>query len=345
MYIKLESGYFTHKKTRRLMALLGEQAPLYPIQLWSYCIVNQPDGDLSTYTNNEVAGIAGYMGDGDTFWSAMCQVGFIDPDTRKVHNAEEHFGWSIRHKERSRQGGLARQEQLRLKGISTHFSPTSASGSAQVEAPSAGGLSLGSPATSTQGSGTTKALTSALEREKERKKEIKTDSAREALVPVAEPVAESAKKEKTYHPHARTALFYLNEKSGRAYRETGPNLSIITARLKEPDVTIDGVQAMIDRMCAMWKGNPRMEEYLRPETLFGKQKFDGYYAGRNLPIPNESQNHHQSFNANRGTANERGNADYSGKVLRAPAQVQNVPGPATGADADPGAVFPEGNYL
>jgi hypothetical protein len=27
-----------------------------------------------------------------------------------------------------------------------------------------------------------------------------------------------------------------------------------------------------------------MAEYLRPETLFGKQKFEGYYAGRDQPV-------------------------------------------------------------
>jgi hypothetical protein len=41
---------------------------------------------------------------------------------------------------------------------------------------------------------------------------------------------------------------------------------------------------MIDRQVARWKGDPKMEEYLRPGTLFNKEKFDSYYAAKDIPI-------------------------------------------------------------
>lgn len=47
---------------------------------------------------------------------------------------------------------------------------------------------------------------------------------------------------------------------------------------------------MIDRQCQRWMGTSQ-EEYLRPETLFGKQKFDSYYAAKDLPIQNGNGNH------------------------------------------------------
>lgn len=87
----------------------------------------------------------------------------------------------------------------------------------------------------------------------------------------------------TYHQHSRIALAWLNEKCGRHYRETDSNLKLISARLSEKDVTIDGVKMMIDRQVARWLGTPQ-EEYLRPETLFGKSKFDGYYAAKDLAV-------------------------------------------------------------
>ena len=86
-----------------------------------------------------------------------------------------------------------------------------------------------------------------------------------------------------YSPESRIALHWLNEKSGRHFRETESSLAPINARLKEPDVDIAGVKLMIERQCARWKGTPQ-EEYLRPETLFGKQKFDSYYAAKDLPV-------------------------------------------------------------
>ena len=79
-------------------------------------------------------------------------------------------------------------------------------------------------------------------------------------------------------------LRYLNEKAGRSYRETDTNLKLVGARLKESGVTPDGIKAMIDRMVARWGKDAKMAEYLRPETLFGKTKFGGYYDNRNLPI-------------------------------------------------------------
>ena len=84
--------------------------------------------------------------------------------------------------------------------------------------------------------------------------------------------------------NSRAILHYLNEKTGRAFRETADHLSAIDARLNEHGVTVEGVRQMIDRQCALWKGS-EMEEYLRPQTLFGKEKFDGYYAARLVPIP------------------------------------------------------------
>lgn len=82
-----------------------------------------------------------------------------------------------------------------------------------------------------------------------------------------------------YHPNSRVALHYLNERAAVHFREVDSNLSIISQRLKEPEVTILGVREMIDRQVLEWKNGP-MEKYLRPETLFAKSKFDGYYARR-----------------------------------------------------------------
>jgi hypothetical protein len=52
-------------------------------------------------------------------------------------------------------------------------------------------------------------------------------------------------------------------------------------------VTLEGVRQMILRQCKRWKGTSQAE-YLRPETLFGKSKFDSYYATRDLPICTEN---------------------------------------------------------
>ncbi len=90
-----------------------------------------------------------------------------------------------------------------------------------------------------------------------------------------------------YHPEARTVLHILNETAGKHFREVDQNLALISARLREPEVTLAGIKTMISRQCERWKNTPQAE-YLRPETLFGKTKFESYYASKDLPVIHET---------------------------------------------------------
>jgi hypothetical protein len=42
---------------------------------------------------------------------------------------------------------------------------------------------------------------------------------------------------------------------------------------------------MVRRQAEHWMRDPIMAEYLRPQTLFGKEKFDAYYAAREVEVP------------------------------------------------------------
>ena len=116
--------------------------------------------------------------------------------------------------------------------------------------------------------------------------------------------------------HARVVIAWLNEKSGKHFRETASNLEIIVARLKEDGVDLEGVKLMIERQCTRWKGTEQ-EEYIRPETLFRKSKFDSYYAAREQPITKDNHNGHTNSRTSRGetdrnagTANAGQSANY-----------------------------------
>jgi uncharacterized phage protein (TIGR02220 family) len=85
------------------------------------------------------------------------------------------------------------------------------------------------------------------------------------------------KKEKGYPEAAERIIDHLNECTGKKFRKVPSHLALIAARLKEPGVTEDGVKAMIAHRCDQWKDDPVMDEFLRPATLFGKEKFGGYY--------------------------------------------------------------------
>ena len=75
---------------------------------------------------------------------------------------------------------------------------------------------------------------------------------------------------------ARRVLAFLNEKTGKKFRDVAANIEPIVARLKEFDeVTL---RAIVQHKCQEWNADEKMAQYLRPETLFGRSKC-AQYAG------------------------------------------------------------------
>ena len=73
---------------------------------------------------------------------------------------------------------------------------------------------------------------------------------------------------------------HLNEKAGTSYRVTNKaTQEYIKARLSE-GYTVDDFYKVIDKKCEEWRGT-KMEQYLRPSTLFNREKFENYL---NAPI-------------------------------------------------------------
>ena len=70
-------------------------------------------------------------------------------------------------------------------------------------------------------------------------------------------------------------ISYLNEKAGKRFRLVDKNRSLVEARLK--NYSPQDIKRVIDFKCNEWTGDPKMEKYLRPDTLFRKSNFDGYY--------------------------------------------------------------------
>lgn len=69
---------------------------------------------------------------------------------------------------------------------------------------------------------------------------------------------------------------YLNSVVGTRYRtNTQSTISKIKARLKE-GFTVDDFKTVIDKKFAEWGSDPKMKQYLRPETLFSAEHFESY---------------------------------------------------------------------
>lgn len=72
---------------------------------------------------------------------------------------------------------------------------------------------------------------------------------------------------------------YLNEKSGCSYRpNTQKNKDLINTRWNE-GFRVDDFKKVIDNKTTTWLHDPKMNKFIRPETLFGN-KFEGYLNER-----------------------------------------------------------------
>jgi uncharacterized phage protein (TIGR02220 family) len=73
---------------------------------------------------------------------------------------------------------------------------------------------------------------------------------------------------------AKRLLDFLNRKADKHY-QADTNLDFIVARLKG-GATEAQCRAIIGRKTAQWLADPKMSQYLRPATLFNKEKFAQY---------------------------------------------------------------------
>ena len=107
-------------------------------------------------------------------------------------------------------------------------------------------------------------------------------------VPVPDPVLltnSSLRKEESeektngrdYRAESKLVLAFLNEKTGKKFREVDVTLDLITARLKS-GIDVQTCKTLIARKVRDWTPKPEMQPYLRPETLFNKTKFETYLA-------------------------------------------------------------------
>ena len=76
---------------------------------------------------------------------------------------------------------------------------------------------------------------------------------------------------------AEAAIAYLNAMAGRRF-SVGPYRERL-GKLVEAGRTLEDFKAVIDDRVKRWKGDAKMDEYLRPKTLFALENFENYLGG------------------------------------------------------------------
>lgn len=119
-YLNLDPDYFTHRKTLRLIGLLGKDADVIPIRLWSYCAKHHPtDGVFKGYSIQEIESIAGWGGEPGKCVEKLTSVGFMEKmkESYGLHGWKEHEGHIIAFKKRG-----IKANRIRWKKIKDEYS-------------------------------------------------------------------------------------------------------------------------------------------------------------------------------------------------------------------------------
>lgn len=101
-----------------------------------------------------------------------------------------------------------------------------------------------------------------------------TDNTQEITKDITSEITPS-KKQDSVLLYSKEIIDYLNERLGTHYKHTSvETVKKIKARLNE-GFTVEDFKTVIDKKVMLWKNDPKMSAYLRPETLFGN-KFESY---------------------------------------------------------------------
>ena len=120
-YLNLDLAYFTHRKTLRLLGLLGHRADVFPLRLWAYVAGHYPEsGLLQSYLPSEIEAIIGWRGKPGDAVEALVRVGFLEttPDGFLIHDWAAHEGHLSAFSERARHAAQMRWSKLKPHALS-----------------------------------------------------------------------------------------------------------------------------------------------------------------------------------------------------------------------------------
>jgi hypothetical protein len=99
MYLRLDEGAPTHRKTLAMCRILGNQeALMFMIRLWTWACRSSPRGDLTGTEPEDIEQIARWRGAPGAFYAAAVGVGFIEETPaggRVLHDWEDWTGGDI----------------------------------------------------------------------------------------------------------------------------------------------------------------------------------------------------------------------------------------------------------
>ena len=249
-YLNLDLDYFTHPKVERLVDALGIEAFHYPIRLWCYAGKHfSESGVLENCSVRQIENAIGWKGETGKLIENLVRFGFLNSrgETYRVHDWKQHAGhlWAFKRRAKS-----AAKTRWTVYATSIRQAlVTNAKGCAPL---------LSSPN-----------LSSPILIKKEEEKNI---------VP---PHGETMNG--TLWSSAEDIIGFLNERTGKHFQSRHPNGDptkslLLVHSLMKKGYSVTNLRQVIANRCVKWRDDPKMEEFLRPETLFRPSNFTSYFG-------------------------------------------------------------------
>jgi hypothetical protein len=105
--VRVTTGFYTHRKTARLRLKIGDDAYWVVPRLWAYAAENQPDGNFSGYSSEELAELIGCSKHAASIRQALLDTGWMDGDGM-IHDWSEHNGYHEKYSKRAKNAADAR---------------------------------------------------------------------------------------------------------------------------------------------------------------------------------------------------------------------------------------------
>ena len=128
--INVDLNFFSHRKTIRLSAQLGDQAVTCLLRLWCYVGQHDPEcGSLGDMVESEIEHIANWRGDPGCFVRSLISIGFLDmvDGKARIHGWIDHARHLIVYRERAKKAAS-------VKWNSRQNSDASSTASSMLEA-------------------------------------------------------------------------------------------------------------------------------------------------------------------------------------------------------------------
>jgi len=242
--IRLQVSFLDHPKTMRLKIELGSEGVFSLIRLWSFAAQNKPKGVLAGMDEIDIELAAKWTGTQGKFVKTILQESckwLIEKNgTFYLKNWKKHQGFVYHSEERSKKAKKAAELRWKKHLCSEHSPSITALSSAYAPNPSPFPLPNPSPNPSPK------------------IKNVKDICPEGHNIPFKEIIED------------------LNSKTGKKYRSTGKATQMLIRAIWDEGFRLEDFEKVHKYQVDKWKDDPKMSEYLRPATLYGASKFEGY---------------------------------------------------------------------